>query len=139
MSRLSDLPCSSGSDLHDHVVAVLLGEILRHLALAEGVVERVVDQLRREPVAGGLVAVDGDRQGRARRLLVGGHVAQLGSDLELLEHLRRPLVELVEVGVLQRVLELRARGAAADVDVLRRLHEQPRALDLLELAAAAGR
>ena len=48
-----------GQDLHHHVVAVLLGEVLRHLALAEGVVERVVDHLRREAVAGGLVAVDG--------------------------------------------------------------------------------
>ena len=62
-----------------------------------------------------------------------------GSVLQLLEHLRRPRVQLVEVGVLQRVLELRARRAAADVDVLRGLQEQPRALDLLELAAAAAR
>ena len=30
-------------DLHDDVVAVLLREILRHLALAEGVIQRVVD------------------------------------------------------------------------------------------------
>ena len=62
-----DLALQLGQDLHHHVVAVLLGEILRDLALAERVVERVVDHLRREPVAGGLVAVDGERQRRARR------------------------------------------------------------------------
>jgi hypothetical protein len=38
-------------NLHDHVVAGKLREILRDLALAESVVERVVDQLRRQSVA----------------------------------------------------------------------------------------
>jgi len=33
------------------VVAVELGEILRRLALAEGVVQRIVDQLRLDAVA----------------------------------------------------------------------------------------
>ncbi len=125
-------------DLHDHVVGVELGEILRDLPLPEGVVERVVDLLRREAEAGGLVAVDGQRQGRAARLLVGRHVAQLRQGPELVEDLRRPVVQLVEVGVLQGVLVLGARLASADIDVLRGLQEQARALDLGELRPQPG-
>ena len=66
-----------GQDLHDDVVAVLLREILRHLALAEGIVKRVVDRLRGEPEARRAVAVDVDRQRRSRHLLIGRDVAQL--------------------------------------------------------------
>ena len=94
--------------LHDHVVADELGEILRDLPLAEGVVKRVVDQLRRDSVSRRLVAVDLQRQRRAFGLLIGGDVAQLGQALQLGEDLRRPLIELLDVGALQRVLELRA-------------------------------
>ena len=139
MSRLFGSPCSVGQDLLDHVIGVDLGEILRDLPLAEGVVERVVDQLRLDAEARRHVAIDRQRQRRAGDLLVGGDVAQLRQAAELGEDLRRPGVELVEVGVLHRVLELRAREARADGDVLRHLQVEPRALDLGELAAAAGR
>ena len=44
-----------------------------------------------------------------------------GSVCSFVEDLRRPVVELGEVGVLQRELELRARRPAADADVLRGL------------------
>ena len=84
------------------------------------------------------VAVDRQRQRRALGLLVGGDVAQLRQRLHLGQHLRRPFVELVEIGVLQRVLILGARRPAADPDVLRRLQEQAGALDLLELGPQAG-
>ena len=47
-------------DLEDDRVGIELGQVLRHLALAIGVVERVVDQLRRNPEARGLVAIDGN-------------------------------------------------------------------------------
>ena len=45
-------------DLHDHVVLVELGEDGGDLALAEGVVERVVDVGHGDAEAGGGVAVD---------------------------------------------------------------------------------
>ena len=64
----------------------------------------------REPVARGLVAIDSQRQGRARGLLIGGDVAQLRQGLHLGEHPRRPVVQLIEIGILHRVLILRARG-----------------------------
>ena len=120
------------------MVAVLLGEVLRNLALAEGVIEGIVDDLRRYSVAGGLVAIDGERERRPGHLLVGGDIAQRRQRLELLEHLRRPFVELIEIGVLQRVLELGAGNPSADIDVLRRLKEEPCALDLLELRPQGG-
>ncbi|GCC48217.1 hypothetical protein chiPu_0032550, partial [Chiloscyllium punctatum] len=58
--------------LEDDVVAVELGEVLRHLALAERVIERVVDQLRLDAVARGGVAVDLQLDRGAVGLLVGG-------------------------------------------------------------------
>jgi len=42
------------------------------------------------------------------------------------------------IGVLQRVLVLRARGAAADADVLRRLQVELGALHLVELGLEAA-
>ena len=63
-------------NLLDHVVGVHLGEILRHLPLAEGVVERVVDELRLDSVARSHVAIDLERQRRAGILLIGRDVAQ---------------------------------------------------------------
>ena len=71
-------------------------------------------------------------------LLVGRDVAQFGSVFSLSRIFGAQLVQLVEVGVLQRVLVLRARRAAADVDVLRRLQEELRALDLVELGPQPG-
>jgi hypothetical protein len=73
-------------------------------------------------------------QGCAAGLLVARHVAQLRQRLHLVEDLRRPLVQFVEIGVLQGVLVLRARRAPADIDVLRRLQKECRAFDLGELA-----
>ncbi len=120
------------------MVAVQLREILRDLTLPEGVVERVVDQLRRDAVPGRLIAVDVERERGALALLVGRDVAQLRQALQLRQDLGRPRAELVEIGVLQRVLELRARGAAADGHVLRGLQEQLRAFDRVELLPQAG-
>ncbi len=58
------------------------------LPLAEGVVERVVDDLRGEAQPRRGVAVDVDVELEAGRLLVGGDVLELGQLLERVEHLR---------------------------------------------------
>ena len=60
-----------------------------------------------------------------------------GTLAQALEQRGAQVVELVEVGVGHRVLVLRARQPAADVDVLRRLHEQIDALQLRQLGAQA--
>jgi hypothetical protein len=64
--------------LEDDVIAVEVGEILRHLALPERIVERVVDQLRRYPEPRRLVAIDGQGDRRSIVLLVGRDIGQLG-------------------------------------------------------------
>ena len=76
--------------LLDHPVGVHLGEILRHFALAERVVERVVDKLRLDAEPRGHVAVDFQRERRARVLLIGRDVAQFRQRLELVQNLRAP-------------------------------------------------
>jgi len=70
---------------------------------------------------------------RAAGLLVARDVAQLRYCFHLVEYLRRPLAQLVEIGVLQRVLILRPGRAAADIDVLCRLQKECRAFDFGEL------
>ena len=101
----------------------------RDLALAEGVIKRLIDQRGRyaEPVGG--VAVDIDSHGRGRVLLVRGDVLQLRQFAHLGFEDRRPVIEFSVVGVGQRVLVLCAAEAAADRDVLRHLHEEFCALD----------
>ena len=75
--------------------------------------------------------------GKLRRVVlqVARGVGELGQGLELGEDLRRPFVELGEIGVLKRVLILAAADAAADGDVLRGLQHEAHALDLGELRA----
>ena len=61
---------------HDEI-GIGLREVLRDLALAEGIVERVVDHLRLDAEARRGVAVDADREQRRIRLLVGRDVGEL--------------------------------------------------------------
>ena len=56
-----DLALQFGQDLHHHVIAVDLREILRDLPLAEGIIERIVDQLRLDSVTRRGIAIDGQR------------------------------------------------------------------------------
>ena len=90
-------------DLQDHVVLVQLREDGRDLALAEGVVERVVDGIcgvmpSRERVSRSMTSVGFE----PAVLLVAGHVAQLRKRLRSLVHEpRRPGRQLLRVGVLQ--------------------------------------
>ena len=91
----------------NHVVAVELREVLRDLALADRVVQRRVDQRRRDPEARRARAVDRQRRGTGRVLLVGRDVGDLLQLPEAVEHPWGPRIELVEVRVGQRVLVLR--------------------------------
>ncbi len=120
------------------MIAVELGEILGDLALAERIVQRVVDQLRLDPIARCGVAIDLQLDRRALGLLVGRDVAQLGQRRHLGQDLRRPFIEFVKVGVLQREFELRPRRPAAEPHVLRRLHIETGALDLFQLGTQPG-
>jgi hypothetical protein len=99
----------------------------------QGVVERIVDQLRLNPEAGRGIAVDRHIHQGCGALLIAADVGKLGQGSQLLQHLRRPCGELIDARVLQRVLELPARNTPADRDVLRGLQKQIGALDLGEL------
>ena len=106
---------------------------MRDVVLAERVIERVVDDLRLDSETRRGVAIDGDGQLRRGILRVGRDVGQLRQRLELGQQARRPGAQLALIRVLQDVLKLAARDAAADGDVLRRLQEQLGARHLREL------
>ena len=72
-------------DLEDDVVLVELREDDRDLALAEGVVERIVDGRGGQAQARGGVAVEREVGAQAGGLLVAGYVGQLRQRPELVD------------------------------------------------------
>jgi hypothetical protein len=96
----------------DHAILVELRENDRDLPLAKGVVKRVVDGLRGDVEVRGFLAVDVHAELQAAGLLVAGYVDQARLCAEFREELRRPCGQLGLVGVLERVLVLRAAHAA---------------------------
>src|SRR5580704_16062033 len=117
---------------HD-VILVQLGIESRNLALAEGVVERVVDHVGGDAHARSCHAVDHQSLCQSTHLLVGGHVAQLRNTLEFFYEPRGPQVQFVQIGIFQRELILRAAHAVFDREVLHGLHVERHAVDLLNL------
>ena len=95
-------------DLHDDVVLVQRRVHRRDLPLAEGVVERVVDRLRRDARGArrsrGRSTSDACRPWFCWSLLTSASSRQLA---QRREHARRPLEQLRRVVALQRVLVLR--------------------------------
>ncbi len=79
------------------MVGVELREILRHLTLANGIIDRRVDQRRLDAEACGPVAIDGQRRGRGIRLLVAGNIGKLLESLQLCQQLGGPGIEFVEI------------------------------------------
>ena len=137
LERLGVLLKARG-DLEDHVVLIELGEDRRDLALAEGVVEGVVDGLGQDGEARGEVAVDDQRGHEAAVLLVARHVAQLRESPEPLDEPRGPLGELPRVRVLEGILVLRAAHAILDGQVLHRLHVEGDPLHVLDRRAESA-
>ena len=109
--------------LQHHAVLVGLGEDGGDLALAETVVQHVLHRLHGHAQPGGSGAVHLDIAAQPDGLLVGGEVPQAGLGLQPLQQRRRPGGELRLVGIHQRVLELGAADAGADLDVLHRLEK----------------
>ena len=107
-----------GLHLQHHPVLVELGEDGRDLALAEGVVERVVDHLGRDAESGGGGAIDAHGGLETLILLVARHVAELGQCAEALHEPGRPGGELDEIRILQAVLVLRPAHAIFHGQVL---------------------
>ena len=120
---------------HDHVVLVELAVDRRHLALAEGVVERRVDRRRGEAEPRRAVAVDVDHRLDAVLLLVGVDVGQHRLALHLVGEAGRPAAQVGEAVALQRVLVVGVALPAAGANVLHGAQEDLQAGDLGELRA----
>ena len=115
----------------DDVVLVQLGVHGVDLALAEGVVEGVVDGGGSDAEAGGGGAVDDERDGETAGLFVGGDVFKVGQILKASDEAIGPVAEFVGVGVFEGELILSAADTVVDGDVLHGLHEELDALDVL--------
>ena len=120
------------------MVRAELGEVLRHLALPECVVQGGIDLRRLDAKTLRRCAVDLQRDRGSGKLLVCGDITQHRKRLGFFKDFRRPLCQLRSIRVFDGILIHRAGKAAADVDVLRRLHEQLYAGDVLRLLRQPG-
>ena len=127
------------SHFHDHVILVQRLVHDRHLALAEGVVQGVVNVcgIHSQPRRG--VAINDDGCFESLVLLVGVDVAQFGQGAQFLQKKRRPVIQIIQAFALQGVLELRLALSSADGEVLGRLQEESRARYDRQLVGAACR
>ncbi len=83
-----------------NAILVQLGKDRRNLALAKGVVERVVNRLGQNAKARRRIAVDGEVGIQSAVKLVGRDIAQLRLLFQFLQKARRPLRKLIAVGIL---------------------------------------
>src|SRR4051794_25702669 len=95
----------------------------RDLALAEGVVERIVHGLCGHPEAARLLAVDPHERAQAAVLGFERDVAQGRIAPQALQQSLRPCRDLGGVGSRERVLVLRTALPRRDLDVLNRRYE----------------
>ena len=122
-----------------HAVLVRLREDGRDEALAERVVERVVDRRRRDAEPARRVAVDVDVRLQALVLQVARDVGELAAAARSRStSFGTHVASSSRFGVLERELVLRAADARLDRQVLHRLHVQRDAGDVGERVAAAG-
>jgi hypothetical protein len=119
---------------------ILVARIIdrRDLALAECVVERVVDLSDIDAKPRRRVAIDGDVGLEPLILLVGVDLGDLRDRLQFRENARRPREQLIGIVILERVLILGVAGASAETDILDRLQEERRSRDLGDIAAQPG-
>ncbi len=122
----------------DHPVLVRLGEDRRDDALAERVVERIVDGRRGDAKARGGRAVDVDIGGKAVVGKGAGDILDLRDLVEALQQLWHPGREFRRVRVFEHELVLRAADRCVDRQILHRLHVERDAGDLGDLALRAG-
>ncbi len=106
------------------MILVQLGKDCGHLALAEGVVERIVHVGHGNAKPGCGVAVD-DQVGRQSLVLqIAGHVGHDTFLAQLAHHPTCVDTQLVLVRIFQRILELGAAYAIFHGQILKRLQEE---------------
>ena len=111
---------------HLHHDMVLVNSLIHggDLPLAKGVVQRVIDYLRRQAQARGRIAVDDQAGFQCAVLQIAIHILKLRDRSQLLLHQGRPSEQVLQVVTLQCVLELRVAATPADLHVLLRRHEK---------------
>ena len=85
---------------HDPIL-IRLREDGRDLALAKGVIQRIVDRLRANTEARRRIAVDDQARLQAQVLVVAGNITELRQLLQLLHKARRPEAQLGGIGDLR--------------------------------------
>ena len=137
--RSSGLLRKSRRDFKHHVILIQLREHGRDLALAEGVVERVVDLLHADAQARSRIAIDDQRGFEPAVLLVGRDIAQVRQACCSLSTKRLAQVrKFFGVGIFERVLVLRPADAVFDGEILHRLHVKRDAFDLRQFGLQAA-
>src|SRR5215813_3655035 len=123
---------------HDDVILIELRVNRGDLALAEGVVESIVNVSWENAEPGCGVAVNDDVQQQAAGKTIVCNIAQLRKILQAFLESGNPGVQLFSVDVFQTVLKLRAADAVFDGQVLHRLHEECDAINFVELRLKAA-
>src|SRR6267143_3139804 len=88
-------------DFHDHVILIELGKNRGDLALAKGIVKRVVNVGWKNPKARSRVAVDADGGDETLVQLVAGDVAKFWKRFQLVDEARGPVRELFGVDIFE--------------------------------------
>ncbi len=134
LQRFGALP-ELGRDLHHHMVLVEVLVDGRDLALAEGIVERVVDLADVDAEARRGRAVDVQLHLQPLVFLIGADVFEFGDVLQRVGDLGRPFAQFIQRVGLDRVLELREALPSARTNVLTAEQRQARTRHLVEFGA----
>jgi hypothetical protein len=110
--------------LKNDAVLVQLREHGGDLPLAEGIVECIGDELRRDTHAGGGIAIDLHQRRQPLIQLIAADIPQLRPYLQALQQFRSPAIQFLRIGVFQRILKLGAADAIFHGEILHRLHVQ---------------
>ena len=108
--------------LQDDVVLIELCVQRVDLALAEGIVKRVVDGLRRDSEARSRGPINDQSLGHTVQLLIGHHVGKFGQLLEPCNQIAGHAVEFIGIGIFEGVLVLGAAHPIIHGEILHRLH-----------------
>src|SRR5260370_3666403 len=116
----------------DHVILIELGKNRGDLALAKGIVKRVVNVGGKNAESRGGVAINRDGSDETLVQLVAGDVAKYREGFQFSDETRSPVGELFGVDIFEAVLELRTTDAVFHGQVLDRLEEEGNAIDFSE-------
>ncbi len=107
-----------GAGLHDDMILVERAIHGGNLALAEGVVERVIDILRGDVESGGGGAIVGEGGFQAVGLLVAAEIDDARQRADFVHYPGDPFIEFIQRVALQGVLIEGTGLAAPDADIL---------------------